>query len=110
MIKISIIKENSCYSELEVSGHSLLGDYGNNIVCAGISSVTIAILNGLTEIAYIKNLNIDCTSGYIKLDIGNTLTTSEQSKLNLLLDTLILSYKQFEQEYPEEIKLEIREC
>lgn len=107
MIKIKLSKSNDNYKELRVSGHSYFADYGNNIVCAAISVLTIGIINGLTEVCNITDLDIKSKDGLIEVKIPNNLSQEEYNYIKMFFDTLLLSYEQITEEYPNEIKLEV---
>ena len=63
MVKIRIKKD-----QIKLEGHSNFSEYGTDIVCASISSITITTINALLRI------DKDCIKyeekdGFIKIDI-----------------------------------------
>ena len=109
MINIKVLKKENFINQITVSGHSFYNDYGQDIVCAAISALTIGIINGLTEIAKIKEIEIIVSDGYINLKIKDNLSQENIKKSQLLLNTLFLSYQQIAEEYPNNIKLILKE-
>ena len=47
MIQVIVKKEQDAITLLKVSGHALFDDYGKDIVCAGVSSIMVGLLNAL---------------------------------------------------------------
>lgn len=102
MIKVtaSFTKRNEIKA-LIVSGHANYAKYGQDIVCAGVSSLVIAIAN------QIKRHNLQCEiitndneDGYVAFEVSKS-----NDKLNLLLETLIMGLKEIESSYPKYIKI-----
>ena len=50
MTTIVIYKNNENFVGYECYGHSGYGEYGSDIVCAAISSVSYATLNGIEKV------------------------------------------------------------
>ena len=50
MIKVTVFKTKSIINKIDVSGHSGYANKGQDIVCAGVSAVTIGTLNAIHEI------------------------------------------------------------
>ena len=50
MIKISITTSKKLINEIKVSGHSDYAPKGKDIVCAGVSAVTIGTLNAVHQL------------------------------------------------------------
>ncbi len=74
MINISFYKNGFI-----VSGHSNLNNIGNDIICAGVSSIIMGSLNWFTD-----NLDyIYIDDGYVKL-VVNQLNQDEIKYLNLI--------------------------
>lgn len=47
MIKVEIKHQEDYIVLMKVSGHALFDDFGKDIVCAGVSSVMVGLLNAL---------------------------------------------------------------
>ena len=60
MIKVIITKKNDDIIKVECSGHAEFADYGKDIVCAGVSSITQTALIGLkTLTSVLKNSKVE---------------------------------------------------
>ncbi len=60
MIKVFIYEdEQSNIREIEVKDHANYADYGNDIVCAGVSMLTFTLINYLTEVAKLDDEQLE---------------------------------------------------
>ena len=75
-----------------MNGHSGFAEFGQDIICAGISTLTIAIFNGITEVCKIKKVKINENDGFLSMHIPDNISKDDRKKVNILLDTLILAY------------------
>lgn len=50
MVNVIVKYSNNVVCGLEISGHALFDDSGQDIVCAGISSVAFGLLNAFSEL------------------------------------------------------------
>jgi hypothetical protein len=96
MIRINVIGKND---KIEILGHAMYDDFGKDIVCAGVSSVVITIVNA------ILTFNKD----YIKYNILKDSFTIEINNHNEIVDNLINNMinmlKELESDYPKNIKI-----
>ncbi|NTW72857.1 MAG: ribosomal-processing cysteine protease Prp [Eubacteriaceae bacterium] len=84
---------------LVVSGHSGYDEIGKDIVCASVSSLTIAAVNGLIE--YVKldfyyKVNED---GFLEFRIPEIYDEKQFIRAKAILETLYLGLKSIENEY-----------
>lgn len=102
----------------KVSGHALFDVRGRDIVCASVSSLTIAIANQLLiDEDELPELTIpEAIDVYTGGSLDYQLPTTEESFIEciaikdtfankLLLDTLVEGLEQIEQQYPDNIKV-----
>ena len=63
MIKITFYKRNGTFYKFVEKGHALFADFGDDIVCSAISSMTMLVVNAI-EVSYkadVKyDIDIDC--------------------------------------------------
>ena len=94
MIKVSLTP-----NRIHVSGHANTAPYGSDIVCAAVSAITLTLIRGLENIAYM--------SLYESVEPGNIC--SEWQTINdtgkALIDTWFLGILGIAEQYPV-IKLE----
>lgn len=85
---------------IEIDGHSNFSNYGNDVVCAGISAIVFGSLNALSY----YNLNdsrIIISESFIKINLVDDL------KIQTVAQTLLIQLQTVEQSYPDYIKIEI---
>jgi uncharacterized protein YsxB (DUF464 family) len=72
MIKVSIKKHNDSIISIEVKGHADSNEYGKDLVCAGVSTITVGIANTLCEKGFLDNGRIDLENGYAYVEVYNS--------------------------------------
>ncbi|MEH7112078.1 ribosomal-processing cysteine protease Prp [Neobacillus niacini] len=107
MINITINRNESGSIQLfEISGHAFFADRGKDIVCAGISAVSIGAINAIHEITGVTpDMEIDYEEGRLRCAIPENLPVQEQEKIHILLEGMYFSLKTIEEEYGKHIKI-----
>lgn len=108
MTEISII-DNQISKKLQIylNGHSEYADSGEDIVCSAISVLSQSIFNGITEILR-YDISHEIRAGYFYFEIPESIW-KQDSRVKILIDTLILNLKDLEVQYRDYIKLCIEE-
>jgi uncharacterized protein YsxB (DUF464 family) len=102
MIKVTIKLQNHKIRMLKVTGHSLSAPYGEDLVCAGVSSVVTGGANALTNLAVrIKN-----TDGLAEFQVDDMDNETIQIKLSVI-ETQLLT---IEETYSKYIKITRQEA
>ncbi len=104
MINIVICKEADKIISFSVSGHSMYDDYGQDIVCAGVSVLAQSGLIGLEHVACVQVKSVT-EDGLLTVEI---LETNE--KAMAILETMELSLKAICDTYPDNARIEYRRC
>lgn len=110
MIKIYIEKNNENEIDyFKISGHANASKYGEDIVCASVSSVSQMTLNGLLE--FVNNeINYEMNHGLIVCDLKDIMFSDvEKIKINILLNSMESFFCSLYEEYKKYIKLTIKE-
>jgi len=99
MIKVkTYIKDNNLI-RISIKGHANYKDYGNDIVCASVSSIALCTINAIYSF---KDNTIDVKESSGNLDIK----VLEQDKISItLLENMIRCLSDIEKNYPSNIKL-----
>lgn len=98
MIKILVKKSESFIQSISIKGHSNYDDSGKDIVCAGVSAVSIGGLNAIYEITGQKP---NCT-----IEDGNIQAIfSNDSVVQIIAQTIITQLQSIEEQYKEFIKI-----
>ncbi len=85
-----------------LDGHTECAPHGEDVVCAGVSVLAQSILLGLIEVAGAE-VDYCREEGYLECRV---LKRSEQREIQVLLDTLYLSLKRMEEDYPDYIEVQ----
>ena len=110
MIKIKFFKNNNIFVGFECLGHAGYSNYGNDIVCASVSTVTQSTVLGLQKVCKVNvDVTIDDNKGYMKVDIPERLDGKNQEQVNVLLETLYLTIEDLNEGYPKYISMEVIE-
>ena len=90
--------------KFNVEGHSGYEEIGRDIVCAAVSTATQSVVLGLSEILGIR-LNIIIDEGRLECELPEIYDENILDKSNILLETMLLTLRQAETEYPDFVKL-----
>lgn len=97
MIKATFKKSNGSFIEYEVTGHAYFADPGEDIVCAGVSTLFITITNQLICKSYVK----------VHDKRVSILNTNEID--NALVEALFCGLYDIQQKYPDHVSVEVIE-
>jgi uncharacterized protein YsxB (DUF464 family) len=101
MIDITINKANSgLIDSFTISGHALFANKGNDIVCAGVSAVSIGAINAvisLTDITPIIKQGKD--GGFLSCTIPDSIQDDTRQRIQLLLEGMVVSLETIERDY-----------
>lgn len=91
MIHATFIRRKGNLESVELTGHAGSGEYGFDIVCAAVSTLSINLVNSLEVLAGCKaDLAIDeIDGGYMKIDISH-ITRKTDEKVQLLFGSFLL--------------------
>ena len=104
----TIKRINGSVVEVEASGHTGYGEEGEDIVCAGISTLLQSSLLGLLQVAKVNvKYTIDTETGKLKFTLPNDITAEERHDCDVILNTLLCGLQDFYTEYSDFINLEV---
>ena len=98
MIKVLIKKEEKKFVSLEVKGHAKSADQGQDLVCAGVSSV---LTGGLNSLENPQDFDIELSEGYCSVVAKNSVSSHD----GVVLETIITSLKTIEESYGKFIQI-----
>ena len=98
MIKVLIKKEEKKFVSLEVKGHAKSADEGQDLVCAGVSSV---LTGGLNSLENPQDFDIELSEGYCSVVAKNSVSSHDE----VVLETIITSLKTIEESYGKFIQI-----
>ena len=100
MIKVVIKSVNDALVSIVIKGHAYSGEPGHDLVCAGVSAVTIGALNALSEVDTAFNTKVG--DGLVEIIPLYRLSPRNE----IVLDVLITSLKTIETSYRMYIKID----
>jgi uncharacterized protein len=109
MTKITIERlKDGRISSFKISGHAFFSDYGTDIVCAGLSAVTVGTVNALEAICNIDaeaHTLIDEDRGLLKYHLPVNLNDEEMQKAQLILEAMIVSLQTIATSYGDNVTI-----
>ena len=103
MVRVNFFKDGDMLTGFECKGHTGLAEFGEDIVCAFISSACYLAANTVTDIIKLDARSSDA-DGYMSLKIN-----SSPEKAQDILGGLVLHLTELEKDYPKNIKVTITE-
>jgi uncharacterized protein YsxB (DUF464 family) len=105
MIKINVFVDKDKYiRRIAVYGHAGYGIKGEDIVCAGVSALTYTMLNSLEVLLGIK-CNCIIESGAADYILPENLNEVQFKDAQLILNTIVIGYKNMSQSYGKYVKV-----
>lgn len=100
MIKVLISVKDNNIKKINIKGHAGYDDYGKDIVCSSVSSITITTVNAI--LMFDKNY----ISYNEKKDDFEIIINSNNDITNKLIQNMINLLTELSQDYPKNIKIE----
>lgn len=98
MIKVLIKEKLNKISYLKISGHANSASKGEDLVCAGVSAISVGILNAIDEKN--KKVIIDIDEGLVEI-----IVEEYDDELQLILEILVIQLKTIENKYSKYIRI-----
>lgn len=89
--------------KIVIKGHADYANFGQDIVCAAVSSAVQMTINAITEIVKIKTDKIKVSPAKIEIEINQK--DMKNTSVQQFMHALVLQIEQIEEEYPKNIKL-----
>lgn len=106
MIRITINRTKSgTIQSFEISGHAFFANRGTDIVCAGVSSVSVGTINAIHELTGVTPDIEHREDGFLRCVIPENLPESINEKVQILLEGMAVSLRTIEEEYGKHIKI-----
>ena len=106
MINVTIIKSNNKIITIEATGHSGYAESGSDIVCASVSSLTQALINGLIEVVKISpKYVIDEEIPHLSVTLPKDIDGEKSKYAQVLMQSTYLALKQVADGYKKFIKI-----
>ena len=82
----------------KVSGHANYDEPGKDIVCAGVSAVTVGSINSVEALTGIVLPN-RMQSGYLEATVPAKLEEGQKERIGLILESMLIMLRTIEQSY-----------
>jgi len=90
-------------SSFTVQGHADYAEYGKDIVCAGVSAVTVGTLNAIEALLGVE-LDAQVEEGYLQASVP-PLEGNKLEQTQLLLESMLVMLKSIEKSYGKHISV-----
>jgi len=98
VIRAQFRRRNGHIASFTISGHGGQGPYGQDILCAAVSALSQAAVLGLTDVVGIP-VALEKKHGFLRCELPEDLDPRSRSGAAVLLETLLRSLKDLEQNY-----------
>ncbi|MFD1484335.1 ribosomal-processing cysteine protease Prp [Lacticaseibacillus baoqingensis] len=91
-----------------MTGHADSGAYGQDIVCAAVSAVSIGAVNGIEALAgFAPDVDADeVNGGHLVVTVDQAQTGESQHIAQILLENLLLSMQSIAESYGDYVQIE----
>ncbi len=103
MVEVNVTKKDNKLVCVHISGHANADKYGKDLVCAGVSSIAIGLANAIDQLTN-DNCKID-----VEENIVSIIVLKNSETIQTILQTGIIQLKTIEEEFPNNIKINITE-
>ncbi|WHH58163.1 ribosomal-processing cysteine protease Prp [Petroclostridium sp. X23] len=109
MIHVDVFKDkkNNIVKYI-IYGHSGYAKVGSDIVCAAVSSVSQSAVLGLTRVLNIQvglEVRESMKEPYLECVLPQELSADLREKANIILETMLLTLREFEEQYRKYIRI-----
>ncbi|MEN2765862.1 ribosomal-processing cysteine protease Prp [Ornithinibacillus xuwenensis] len=107
MIHVTVFRDKNQIKSFELSGHAESGPYGYDLVCAGVSAVSIGAVNAVMKLCG-TDLAIEQgrEGGYLHVTIPESIPIDLMEKVQLLFEGMVVSLETIERDYKQFITLQ----
>ena len=101
MIRVTFHKKDHELVSFDMTGHAGFGEYGEDIVCAGVSALAITTVNSIEKLAgYQPIVDVDeVEGGYLYFEVVRDVTKVQAQTTQILLNSLLLGLEDIQSEY-----------
>lgn len=111
MISVTLSKEGANIVGYRLTGHADQGKNGRDIVCAGVSTLSIAALNTLTDVCHLSEfVRYEVKDGFLSVHLSSSkLDAREMRDAQVALRGMELGLIDLAKQYPKAIKITYKE-
>ncbi|HET7578269.1 MAG TPA: ribosomal-processing cysteine protease Prp [Bacillales bacterium] len=108
MVVAEIERKQGRIVSFTIRGHAHSGPYGHDLVCAGLSAVSIGTENAVESLCGVRlaaEQNVE-DGGFLRCSVPGNLDEQTERNVQLLLEGMVVSIQAMVREYGEYIQLE----
>ena len=99
--------ESGTIHQFRITGHAGAGEYGEDIVCAAVSALSINVINSVSSLAGIE-MQVEAdqeNGGFLEATISEDLTQEQKNVAQILLESLLLGLESVQEDYQQYIQI-----
>lgn len=107
MIRVQIDrkKDDQSIQAFAISGHAEFAEHGKDIVCAGVSAVSVGTVNAAEAVLGV-HLHTSMQSGNLEVRVPEGLEPKAQEQLQVILESMVVMLDSIQQSYGKYIKIQ----
>ncbi|NBI29769.1 ribosomal-processing cysteine protease Prp [Chengkuizengella marina] len=88
-----------------VDGHAEYAESGEDIVCAGVSTVTVGTVNSMESLLRIKSPTTMDNSGFLEVKIPIIKNEETSKQIQLLLESMVVMLESIQESYEDYVNI-----
>ena len=105
MINVNIVRDHSGFIQnFSTEGHAGFDEQGQDIVCAAVSVTAYTAVGALEDLAGIKDCH-KVEDGFISCNMPLDITEEQKKTAGIILETMVIGFRQIELGYGEFLKV-----
>ncbi|HET7522409.1 MAG TPA: ribosomal-processing cysteine protease Prp [Bacillales bacterium] len=106
MVTVEIERQNNQIVSFMLSGHANSGPYGHDLVCAGVSAVSIGTENAVEVLCGVRLITEQADDGgFLRCTVPGDLDEETEKNVQLLLEGMVVSVRAIVRKYGKYIQL-----
>lgn len=108
MITVTEFRDEKQIIGFSVTGHAGCGEYGEDLVCAGVSAIVQTAILGIMDVLHLK-ADVSVKEGDTVCILNREEIGSDLSKAAIVFDTMFAGLKSIKSSYPMALKFRSKE-
>lgn len=107
MIRVHVDRdrESGAILAFRIDGHALFAEKGKDIVCAGVSAVTVGTVNAVESVIGVE-LDALMDEGKLHVSVPADIPADRYGSLQLLLESMVVMLQTIEESYGAHIRIQ----
>ena len=110
MTKVEVFKKDGKIVKLTANGHSGYGAYGEDVVCAGVSSIIQTAMLGLLSVVKVNDcIKKDEENAIMEINLPENLPSDKMHDAQIVLETMMCGISDLHIGFSDFIELEVKQ-